>query len=95
MDVLDKLSLWRSIYVLREDMSALKMRMKTIEENQMTDTPVADARKTIAKAFEADPDFRDGYVANVAMLLHDRYGITDYDTRNKAGDDIVRLIFES
>ncbi len=53
------------------------------------------ARQAIAQAFAADPDFRRCYVDNVAMLLHDHYGITDYETRNKAGDDIVRLIFES
>lgn len=56
---------------------------------------VKDAREFIAAAFEADPDFRRGYVDNIAMLLHDRYGITDMETRNKAGDDIVRLVFES
>ncbi len=56
---------------------------------------IADARKTIADAFKDDPDFRQGYVSNVAMLLHDQFGITDYETRNKAGDAIVRLVFES
>ncbi len=56
---------------------------------------VKQARKAIADAFAADPDFRNGYVANIAMLLHDRYGIRNYEKRNKAGDDIVRLIFES
>lgn len=56
---------------------------------------VAGARQTIADAFKDDPNFRETYVANVAMLLHDRYGITDHETRNKAGDDIVRLIFET
>ncbi len=56
---------------------------------------IEKARKTIADAFIADPFFRETYVANVAMLLSDRYGITDHETRNKAGDDIVRLIFES
>jgi len=71
--------------------------------NEMRETvgamTVADARKTIADAFAADGSgpgsFRDGYVSNVAMLLHDRYGITDYETRNKAADDIIHLIFES
>ncbi len=55
---------------------------------------IEDARTTMAKAFQKDPHFRMGYVANIAMLLHDRYGITDYETRNAAGDDIVKLIFE-
>lgn len=56
---------------------------------------VRDAREFIAAAFEADPDFRRTYVDNIAMLLHDKYGITDMETRNQAGDDIVRLVFES
>ena len=53
------------------------------------------ARKFIAAAFKADPDFRRTYVDNIAMLLHDKYGITNMETRNQAGDDIVRLVFES
>ena len=56
---------------------------------------VKDARECIAAAFAADSDFRNAYVANIAMLLYDKYGITDTDTRNQAGDDIVRLCFES
>ncbi len=56
---------------------------------------IQQARQEIADAFKDDPDFRRSYVDNVAMLLHDHYGITDYETRNKAGDDIIRLIFES
>ena len=56
---------------------------------------VKAARKTIADAFAADPHFRDVYVANVAMLLHDRYGITNHKTRTKAGYEIIRLVFES
>ena len=53
------------------------------------------ARQTIAQAFAADPDFRRSYVDNIAMLLHVHYGITDHEIRNRAGDDIVRLVFES
>ncbi len=56
---------------------------------------IKQARETIAKAFVADPNFREAYVSNVAMLLHDHYGITNYEMRNKAGDDIIRLVFES
>lgn len=56
---------------------------------------VGQAREIIADAFAADPDFRRGYVDNVAMLLHDHHGIENYEARNKAGDEIVRLIFES
>ena len=68
-----------------------KRLMKMAEEPAV----IRLARQTIAQAFAADPDFRRGYVDNVAMLLHDHCGITDYETRNRAGDDIVRLIFES
>ena len=60
----------------------------------MTEISIKDARATMAEAFKRVPHFRYGYVANIAMLLHDRYGITDYETRNAAGDDIVKLIFE-
>ena len=56
---------------------------------------VKEARETMASAFRDDPGFRDGYVANVAMLLHDRHGITGYEERNKAADEIVHLILES
>ena len=54
------------------------------------------ARKTMKDAFEADSEpggLKHGYISNIAMLLHDRYGITDWDTRNKAGEDILKLIF--
>ena len=56
---------------------------------------IQEARETIRQAFEDDPNFRLGYQANIAMLLHDRHGITDYDARNAAADDIIKLIFES
>ena len=56
---------------------------------------IKQARKKIAGAFKADPDFRRGYVDNVAMLLHDHHGIKNYEKRNKAADEIISLIFES
>ncbi len=68
------------------------MSAQPIEERPMS---IEKARTTIADAFKADPSFRKGYVDNVAMLLHDQFGITDFETRNKAGDAIVRLLFES
>jgi len=51
------------------------------------------ARKVMRNAFEKDPDFAETYVANIAMLLHDKYGITDSIERNRAGEDILELIF--
>ena len=49
----------------------------------------------MAQAFDADPDFERGYVDNIAMLLHDHYGITDMDERNQAGKAIMNLVFRS
>ena len=50
----------------------------------------AEARRTMAKHLRDDEGLMIGYQANVAMLLHDRYGITDQETRNKAAKDILR-----
>lgn len=55
---------------------------------------IIKARKIMSDAFKEDPDFKRGYVANVAMLLHDHYGITNFDKRNAAAEDILELIFE-
>ena len=53
------------------------------------------ARKLMLNAFNEDPDFERGYVDNIAMLLHDHYGITDMDERNQAGKAIMNLVFRS
>ena len=58
-------------------------------------TTIAEARATFAEAFELDPDFRRVYRDNIAMLLHDRHGITGQKERNAAADDIISLVFES
>ncbi len=42
-----------------------------------------------------DEDLRLAYEANVAMLLHDRYGITDFETRNRAALDVLNLLFDN
>ena len=54
---------------------------------------IEKARETMRDAFEKDPDFKMGYVANIAMLLHDQYGLTDFGERNAAAEDILELIF--
>lgn len=54
------------------------------------------ARKVMRDAFEVDQEsggLKDGYISNIAMLLHDNYGITNYDKRNQAAEDILKLIF--
>lgn len=66
---------------------------------------VQEARAIIAAAFDADPDFRATYVANVAMRLYDAfvhhpevYGehnpFAAYDARNDLASSIVDLIFK-
>jgi len=59
-----------------------------------TNITIKEAREVIKKAFEEDPGFRRVYQDNIAMLLHDRHGITGHEKRNKAADDIIKLIFE-
>lgn len=54
---------------------------------------IKSARKTMCKVLEQDEGLRIAYVSNIAMLLHDRYGITDYNQRNQAAEDILKLIF--
>ena len=54
---------------------------------------IKHARETMCKALEQDEGLKIAYVSNVAMLLHDRYGITDYDQRTQAAEDILKLIF--
>ncbi len=56
--------------------------------------PFIRARKRMAHALRSDEGLRIGFVANVAMLLHDRYGITEPETRDRAANEILNLIFE-
>lgn len=55
---------------------------------------IRKARMTMREALK-DEELRWGYVSNIAMLLHDKYNITDYDTRNQAAEEILELIFSS
>ncbi len=54
------------------------------------------ARKVIKDEFVADPKpggMRHAFLANIAMLLYDRYGL-DINNANKAADDIIKWVFE-
>ena len=64
----------------------------TIEHKAMP-VLIQNARRKLCEAFESDEEFRQTYVANIAMLLHDKYGITNYYERNQAAEDIMKLIF--
>ncbi len=52
-----------------------------------------NAREMMSYHLKHDEGLRIAYVANVAMLLHDRYGIKDYEQRNRAANEILDLIF--
>ena len=52
------------------------------------------ARHVMAEALK-DESFRLSYRSNIAMLLHDHYGVTDSAERNQAAEDILKLVFES
>lgn len=54
---------------------------------------IPKARKIFRDAFNKDSDFKMSYRANIAMLLHDHHGITNYDKRNRVAEDILNLIF--
>lgn len=79
-----------SLEVLLECLLEFRARMAGIANN----APLWAPRKAYEQAFKSDPSFRQAYVDNVAMLLHDRHGITDYEARNRAADEIIRLVFE-
>ena len=51
------------------------------------------ARKVMRNTLTRDEDLRFGYQSNIAMLLHDRHGITGHDERNAAAQDILDLVF--
>ena len=55
----------------------------------------AQARATMRQSFEISEDLRLVYQANIAMLLSDKYGITDRHKRDEAAEDILKLIFFS
>jgi hypothetical protein len=56
-------------------------------------TEFQEARTTMNDALQTDEGLWITYVSNVAMLLHDRYGITYPVTRNNAAADVLHLIF--
>ena len=56
-------------------------------------TQFAEAKQVMAEFLSKDEGLYISYQANIAMLLHDRHGITDYEKRNAAADEILSLIF--
>lgn len=56
---------------------------------------IKTARRIMRRSFAKYPNFRYVYQCNIAMLLHDHHGITDYKKRNSAASDIIKLVFDS
>ncbi|HED38710.1 MAG TPA: hypothetical protein ENI76_10790 [Ignavibacteria bacterium] len=52
------------------------------------------ARSVMVDAFKEDPDFKSVYVANVAIILHDRLNIKIKKERDDIALAIIDLIFE-
>ena len=53
------------------------------------------ARKIFKKEFEEDESFKETYIANIEMLLYDRYEMNNHKKRNKAALDIMDVIFDA
>lgn len=60
---------------------------------------IQKARKVFSKAFDRNPDFRDTYMANIAMLLYDELHKMKYrpklrsEDRNAVAEKVIDLIF--
>lgn len=54
---------------------------------------LTEARETIKNELEKSEGLKIAYISNIAMLLHDNYGITDINERNQAARDILYLLF--
>ena len=55
-----------------------------------------NAREELKRQMIADPKpggIRHAFLANVAMMLYDRYGL-DPKTANEAADNVIKLCFE-
>lgn len=51
------------------------------------------ARQRMSQAFREDKGLLLAYHATVAMLVHDRYGITEKVTRDKLASEVLATIF--
>lgn len=71
----------------------LGTRSCTVDHNAPADTPFVQARQAMSQAFRDDQGLLLAYHANVAMLVHDRHGVTDKDARDKLASDVLALIF--
>ena len=54
---------------------------------------IKHARKMMKKEFKKNEDFHYGYIANVAMILHDKLNVIDTEKRNEIANIILYRIF--
>jgi predicted RNase H-like HicB family nuclease len=59
-----------------------------------SDNPFADARKLMGETIQDSDGLAQTYVANVAMLLCDRWGVHGREDRVKAGCEVLNLLFD-
>jgi DNA-directed RNA polymerase subunit F len=55
---------------------------------------IQNAKEVIKQELEKDEELRLTYQSNIAMLLHDRFDLTNFEERNEAANDILKLIFD-
>lgn len=55
---------------------------------------IFQARLTMWEALQNDPGLKDGYVSNIAMLIHDRLGGVEVGPRNELASEILDLLFK-
>lgn len=81
---------------LKDMMEYLELWGKTPTDVVMVSPAEIDrARKVMAIAFKNDPDFKQAYIANIAMLFKDRGWLKRPDQdRNVAAEAVLDLIFE-
>lgn len=55
--------------------------------------PLPEARAIFKAEFQKNRSIRLQYQTSIAMLLHDKCGVTDLGTRNAVASDILTIIF--
>jgi len=53
---------------------------------------IEKARKLFKEELEKDEELRWGYQSNIAMLLHDRFDLTNFEERNDVANAILKLM---
>ena len=61
--------------------------------HSVVDSTFVKTRQAMSQAFRDDPGLFHSYHANVAMLVHDRHGITDKAARDRLASEVLQLIF--